>query len=144
MRLGDGRKTAFWLDDWGLGGALATRLPALFSHSIQPLATVQEVVDGGLRPNLAPRLSSVASSEMELLLAEIPSLHHDEDARVLRDCVDKKALTSSIYKLLTFAGTRCPVQAQFWSAKAPHKVRLFGWLVAKDRVHSKEIGRAHV
>ncbi|XBJ11577.1 hypothetical protein VPH35_016258 [Triticum aestivum] len=74
---------------------------------------------------------------MELLLAEIPSLHHDEDARVLRDCVDKKALTSSIYKLLTFAGTRCPVQAQFWSAKAPHKVRLFGWLVAKDRVHSK-------
>jgi hypothetical protein len=43
----DGRSTSFWLDKWLPGEPLATRFPALFSHSTRRHATVATVVVGG-------------------------------------------------------------------------------------------------
>lgn len=68
----------------------------------------------------------------------MPSLRAGvDDDRTLLRCVDGKKFSSSVYRLLTFTGARCDVQASIWGSAAPPRVRLFGWLAAKDRIHSK-------
>jgi hypothetical protein len=48
-RVGDGRRTAFWLDAWLCALPLCCQFPALFSHALKPEASVQVVVKPGVR-----------------------------------------------------------------------------------------------
>jgi hypothetical protein len=65
--VGDGQRTAFWLDDWLPGGALCAGLPALFSHALRLLATVAEVLAAGIRSSLVPRLTSAGECQLGAL-----------------------------------------------------------------------------
>ncbi|KAK1609017.1 hypothetical protein QYE76_032690 [Lolium multiflorum] len=61
----DGRSTSFWLDKWLPGEPLATRFPALFSHSTRPHASVASVVSLGL--DLQSRLTGTAEDELRVV-----------------------------------------------------------------------------
>jgi hypothetical protein len=56
--VGDGDRTAFWLDNWHGGMPFGVRWPVLFSHAIDPEATVATVLGRGVRRSLKPRLTS--------------------------------------------------------------------------------------
>ncbi|GJN24750.1 hypothetical protein PR202_gb12512 [Eleusine coracana subsp. coracana] len=55
VSLGDGRTTSFWRDDWSPHGRLADLLPALFSHTRKPAASVSTTLSDGIRRHLVPR-----------------------------------------------------------------------------------------
>ncbi|KAK1611329.1 hypothetical protein QYE76_035002 [Lolium multiflorum] len=61
----DGSTTSFWLDKWLPGEPLATRFPALFSHSTRRHASVALVVSQGL--DLQDRLTRAAEAELLII-----------------------------------------------------------------------------
>ncbi|KAK1618615.1 hypothetical protein QYE76_024132 [Lolium multiflorum] len=78
-----GRTTSFWFDRWLPGEPLATRFPALFSHSTRRHASVALVVSQGL--SLQDRLTRVAEAELldVLRLIDTTALQEGEDRRFI-------------------------------------------------------------
>jgi hypothetical protein len=73
VKVGDGARTAFWLDWWLPSGPVATTMPELFSHCSLQCASVRQVLTHGLDAVLAPRLSAVAAEQREALLLLLSS-----------------------------------------------------------------------
>lgn len=84
-----GENTSFWLDVWHGNSALPLVYAALFDHSSKPDIIVKEVIDGGLRATLKPRLSRAAQQELR-------SMQQLCDQIVLSTKPDKR--TSPFYK----------------------------------------------
>ncbi|RCV45793.1 hypothetical protein SETIT_9G481500v2 [Setaria italica] len=83
VQLGDGQSTDFWEDIWEGGVPMSNAFPALHSHVVKIGTTVEETVEQGILPFLAPLLSSQATRELqalEELLADL-ILTSEEDAR---------------------------------------------------------------
>ncbi|CAM0885736.1 unnamed protein product [Alopecurus aequalis] len=149
VRIGDGKRTSFWLDSWLGDSPFAARWPALFSHSKAADKTVWEVVTRGVRASLVPRLNAAGLrdwAELEPLLATI-TLTNAADARVLNRCGEPSGAlcTGAFYKLRNWGGVDRPAHAFVWGSFAPSKVQFFSWLLSQDRIQCRaSLLRKHI
>ncbi|XP_051189918.1 uncharacterized protein [Lolium perenne] len=130
----DGRSTSFWLDKWLTWEPLATRFPALFSHSTRRHASVASVVLGGLD------LQDWAA-EAELLV-----VRRFIDATVLQEGADHRAIDSpstpsfssrEVYRALSPARPVDTAACMTWSLRIPTKVKIFAYLLDIDRLSTR-------
>jgi len=86
--MGNGRRTAFWLDTWLGDQPLAELCPALFSHALNQNIPVSSALIGGkIRNHLRTRLTIAAEVELLNLLDRLTIVTLDpslEDARYIR------------------------------------------------------------
>jgi hypothetical protein len=130
----NGSSTFFWLDAWLLPTPLADTYPHIFSHSTAPSVLVSHVMLNGLHATLRNRLTSVASGE----LVSVLSLLQDVTPS---DAADDRFLTHGssfssrcAYSLLSPDHVIDLNAGYIWSSKAPIKVKIFGWLLCRDRL----------
>jgi hypothetical protein len=137
VKIGDGARTAFWLDWWLPSGPISITMPELFSHCSLQCASVRQVLMHGIDAVLAPRLSTMASRQREELLLLLSPVHlaNTVDVRTLPLCskAGGKLSTSALYKLCTFGGVLDAHHEFIWASYAPSKVKFFGWLAVRDR-----------
>ncbi|PNT64649.1 hypothetical protein BRADI_4g30882v3 [Brachypodium distachyon] len=98
VEIGNGLSTAFWLDFWIGDSTLASRFPALFSHSLRPnisVASALNTIDS--LTTFQPRLSSMAHDELgdlQTILASVSLNSQVPDHRIGR--LDGKVLSTSL------------------------------------------------
>lgn len=105
VKLGNGRTTSFWSDDWLDFGPITDRLPALTSHAKNPSASVHQVLSDGTTRHLPPHLSPVARHDLELLQAALLNVNTSDlpDQRLSPLIDDNGDLRSrDLYKLIQF------------------------------------------
>ncbi|CAM0947799.1 unnamed protein product [Alopecurus aequalis] len=141
VRIGDGRRAAFWLEAWLPCGPLDNAMHELFTHCTQPTATVRHVVNSGVMPNLVPRLSSTASVQLNALhrVLEANPLSAGADSRYIPLCAmaDGRLRTAALYGLYTFTGVRAHFFDFVWGKHAPSKAKIFVWLLVQNRIQSR-------
>lgn len=139
--VGDGCRTAFWMDSWIGGVPLGDRFPALFSHALKKDATVRQVLDRGVRATLVPRLNSAGEGQLPELMSLIAavSLGAAGDTRVLSRCAKRTGAldAGALYKLCSWGGVNAPYHAFVWLNYAPSKVIFFAWLLSRARIQSR-------
>ena len=131
-----GTHTYFWLDTWLTPKPLATTYPHLFSHSTQKLVKVANILRFGIETNLRNRLSLTAETEMVSLLAVlqdfVPST--EEDQRFLLKGHDFS--TKQAYITIMARPETDLIAPLIWNTKAPRKIKIFAWLLFKDRLNT--------
>jgi hypothetical protein len=140
-QVGDGRRTAFWLDTWVGGAPLAARFVSLFSHALDRDASVHTVLRHGVRASLVPRLNATGESQLPCLLAIVDGfpLTDDADVRSLTRCAKPSGALdpAALFKLLTFGGVDDPFHEFIWKNFAPPRVQFFAWLLSWSRIPSR-------
>jgi len=138
--LGNGLTTAFWVDLWFGSDTLATMLPALFSHTLRPNASVAQVFStAALQLSVRPRLTAVAAQELTELSALMASVQLNEtidDRRVLRS--NGKTPTSKDHYLISFQEVPDdPFASAIWRSYVPQKCKFFIWLLHRNRLSTR-------
>jgi hypothetical protein len=84
-RVGDGKRTAFWLDTWVNGAQLAVQFASLFSHALDKTTSVHAVLSRGVWSSLVTRLNATGDRQLPPLLALVcgVALTDEEDGRAL-------------------------------------------------------------
>jgi hypothetical protein len=120
---------------------LGARWPVLFSHAVDPEATVATVLGRGVRRSLKPRLTSEGARQLPALLDTLSEvrLSSAPDARVLSRCRTKDGAldASAFYKLRTWGGVDVPSFNFVWENHAPPRVQFFAWVLSKARTPSR-------
>lgn len=142
VSLGNGRTTSFWRDAWSPYGRLADLLPALFSHSNKPAASVHTILSEGIHRHLVPRLTAAAAAELTTLeqIVAMTELRHGVPDRRSGAAIDESNRLRSglIYKaLVTEAAGPCPYASFVWHNCSPPKVQFFMWLLVQGRIKSR-------
>jgi hypothetical protein len=133
----DGRSTSFWLDKWLVGEPLATRYPALFSHSTRLHASVATVVAQGL--DLQPRLSTVAEAELASVhrLIDCTRLGVGRDGRAIDSPSAPRFCSREAYRALSPVRPLDTSACVAWSLRIPTKVKIFMYLADIDRLSTR-------
>ena len=137
-RLGDGALFRFWLDEWSDMGCLRGKFPRLFALTRHPQGTVKKCWDGGWNPSLAAHL-------MEQRLGEFMSMQQMLEGRMPRegardDWIWKNEPFSVrvLYQQLRTSQSEDPIVLDacraVWKQRLPHKVAVFAWMIARQRV----------
>jgi hypothetical protein len=139
--VGDGCRTAFWLDNWVGGMPLGERWPVLLWHALDVGATVDVVIRAGVHRSLVPRLTSEGARQLPALLDLVSSviLTPTSDVCELVRCrrKDRTFDASSLYRLCTWGGVDAPFFSFVWENHAPPQVRFFAWVLSRARVPSR-------
>jgi hypothetical protein len=146
VNLGDGVSTSFWYDNWSTAGALASALPALFSHCTNPSITVAAAISSwALLLPLQDRLSAVAAGELATLGAKLAGLHLGAapDARHLLWGGERAFRSGAVYKMLKATGCSVPLAAVNWDNFAPVKVRVFFWVLRHGNTRTRSFLHRH-
>jgi hypothetical protein len=132
-----GRTTSFWLDRWLPGKPLATRFPALFSHSTRRHASVALVVSQGL--SLQDRLTRVAEAELLDVqrLIDATALQEGEDCRFNDSPSTPRFSSREAYRALSPARPLDTSACLTWSLRIPTKVKIFAHLLDIDRLSTR-------
>jgi hypothetical protein len=142
VSVGDGRRASFWHDSWLPGGALDASHHALYTHTTKPDATVAQVLQAGIDNALAPRLSTVAAHELELLrpLLDSVSIRDEPDSRSLHRCAgpQNSLRAAELYRLCHFGGEQSAHASFLWDGWAPSRVKFFAWLLVKSRIQTRD------
>ncbi|TKV97305.1 hypothetical protein SEVIR_9G485200v4 [Setaria viridis] len=141
---GDGQSTDFWEDIWEGGVPMSNAFPALHSHVVKTGTTVEETVEQGILPFLAPRLSSQATRELqalEELLADL-ILTSEEDART--SCFE--SVNHGLHTGHQFRTTLSVICSSSSGRVIPLPVsKFFGWLMVQDKLQCKKnLLRKHI
>ncbi|CAM0955186.1 unnamed protein product [Alopecurus aequalis] len=116
-------------------------MPELLSHCTVPHATVANVLARGLASMLAPRLSTTAMRQCELLLTAIRStmLSSGSDKRTLPLCSKPggKFHVAALHELSTDGGERSPHYKFVWKSHVPSRVSFFAWLLVNGRLQCR-------
>lgn len=139
VAVGDGRTTAFWLDQWLFDDTLAEVFPALFSHCLRPNISVKGALRGPMITLLRPRLSQAAISDMCLLddCLQAVTLTDRPDRRALAVPSREDFSTRGAYRALHATDQADPGAARVWKTKLPSKVKFFAWLLINDRLNTR-------
>jgi hypothetical protein len=142
VAVGDGRRTAFWLDTWVGSQPLCDRLPALFSHVVRRDDSVFSVLSGGLRRALVPRLTARGEQqlcELDDILGAFSLNPGEPDRRSLLRCRKNSGAldAAALYRLRTWGGVHAPFHDFVWLNHAPSKVQFFGWLLSRGRLQTR-------
>jgi hypothetical protein len=62
---------SFWHDSWLPVGPLSAHIPALFSHTTCPEATIAHALNASVENILAPRLTRVGAAELASLRSSL-------------------------------------------------------------------------
>jgi hypothetical protein len=133
----NGASTSFWHDYWTPSECLATRFPALLSHSLWPNASVASVVGSGLA--LQPSLTTTAA-------AELASVHGIIDSTVLREGWDRRFINSpsspafssrDAYRALAPVHPIDASAAVAWASSLSAKLKIFSYLTDIDRLSTR-------
>jgi hypothetical protein len=117
--VGDGRRTAFWLDAWLDKRSLCSLFPALFCHTVDVGSSVMDVMGRGVRAALVPRLTVCGETQLQSLLALLGGV-------VLRgDTPDVRSLSRCKRKDGSFDAAAY-YQLRTWGASMPHSMTLSG------------------
>ena len=148
-QIGDGARTAFWLDSWVSDVPLSTKFAALFSHALESDALVQRVLTRGISACLVPRLNSAGARQLPMLLQLLHgrSLTQSPDSRLLSKCAkpDGSLDAAAFYRLCSWGGVEAPYAVFVWKNYAPSKVKFFAWLLSKARIQSRsELEKKHI
>ncbi|KAK1669207.1 hypothetical protein QYE76_057366 [Lolium multiflorum] len=137
VTVADGRSTSFWLDKWLPGEPLATRFPALFSHSTRPHASVAAVVSLGL--DLQSRLTSAAEEELRVVrrFIDTTSLSEGSDRRSIDSPSAPSFSSRAAYRALSPARPVDSAACLTWSLRIPTKVKIFAYLLDIDRLSTR-------
>uniref|UniRef100_A0A453HU93 Uncharacterized protein n=1 Tax=Aegilops tauschii subsp. strangulata TaxID=200361 RepID=A0A453HU93_AEGTS len=132
----NGTSTFFWLDTWLLSTPLAKTYPHISTHSTSPSVLVSHVMhDGdGLLANLRNRLTLVAYVELMSVLSLLQDVTTSDtpDDRFL---THGSSFTSRCAYSLVSSNHRFDLNTGYiWGSKAPIKVKIFGWLLCRDRL----------
>ncbi|XBI87029.1 hypothetical protein VPH35_025165 [Triticum aestivum] len=132
-----GMHTYFWHDTWLTPTPLAHTYPYLFSHSTLQLIKVANVLRYVLEANLRNHLSLLAEQELVALLAVlqdfVPSA--EEDQRFLIRGLAFS--TKQAYDTLMARPDCDPLAPIIWHSKVPRKIKIFTWLLFKDRLNTR-------
>ncbi|CAN6248749.1 unnamed protein product [Urochloa humidicola] len=139
VHLGNGRTTSFWFDHWIGPSALAVSFPALFSHCQRANITVHEAWAGGhWELQLHSRLSSVALSELQVLLLALQNAQPDQQAQDSRGMHLSMAPFSSaeFYRWSFSSLPQDPFAEKVWANAATPRCKQFLWLLHRERLPS--------
>lgn len=133
----NGQKTFFWLDSWLQDTPLATTFPSLYSHSTNTHIPVVHIMRYGVQANLVNRLTLAASHE----LAALSLLLQDFQ---LADAPDERFLihgtgfsSRKAYRMLLHEEVEDDHAPLIWRSRAPHKLKIFTWLLFRGRLNTK-------
>ncbi|XP_040258075.1 uncharacterized protein [Aegilops tauschii subsp. strangulata] len=124
------------MDTWLTPKPLATTFPDLFSHSILQLVKVANILRFGIEANLRNRLSLTAERELASLLAVLQDFtpSTEEDQRFLLQGHDFS--TKQAYGTFMTKPDTDLIAPLIWGTKAPRKIKIFAWLLFKDRLNT--------
>lgn len=135
----DRSSTSFWHDRWIADDALALSHPALFSHSLRPNMSVQQVLQDGFDLRLRPRLTRAAAAELASLMSTLQDVHLQEGQDIRRLTSTRKPFkTRDAYNILAPSPSSQDFHSRWiWGTKVPNKVKIFAWLYSKNRLSMK-------
>ncbi|GJM96263.1 hypothetical protein PR202_ga13083 [Eleusine coracana subsp. coracana] len=134
VTVGDDRYTHFWDDSWLDGAPLSQAFPAPHSHAACADITVPDAVMDGLDSFLVPRLSVVATQELQALdclLAEVVLIEDPDQRSSPLETSNHKLSASALYKLATAPTTSCDFYDFVWHNRASASSIL--WMVPGAR-----------
>jgi hypothetical protein len=139
VEIRDGSSTLFWHDHWLSPGPLVTTHPSLFSHTLGPNISVQQVFQGEFDLCLRPRLTRAAIAELDSFLAVLQGIHLQEGQDVRRLTTTQLRFSSKdVYDALSPSPSIQDFHGRWiWQTKVPNKVKIFAWLYFKDRLSTK-------
>ena len=134
MRYGMGL-TLFWLDRWTGEGPLHLRFPHLFVVCDEPSLSVASAIRGEVR--LRRSLDQADREQwatLQTIIAEITTSDgQGEISWALEPSV--RFSVKSMYAKLS-QGATVAYHKDMWAAKLPHKIKIFSWQLAIDRLPS--------
>lgn len=142
-----GTNTYFWLDTWIHNQPLATLFPCLYSHTTIPLARVAAVLNHGLETILRNRLTSDAATELCVLLSLLQDfrLSTGPDERYLNGGLCFSTRAAYALTMGSHDDDHDGHAVAIWSSRVPNRVKIFAWLLFRDRLNSKSnLQRKHI
>ncbi|XP_078170733.1 uncharacterized protein LOC144564966 [Carex rostrata] len=135
--IGNGKKTSFWLHDWGCG-VLKERFADLYSYTINDGINVREALEMGMQSLLRDQLSDSAQEQLLTLTNEITGRQilnmQREDDVTWRWASNGSFTVRSAYKAIK-NGPRVATNTHIpWSIKAPPRFKVFAWIMTLNRI----------
>lgn len=101
---------------------------------------VHDIMDKVLRSLLQRRLTNQASANLEhleVLLAGVNFINDPDQRTCFFEDDSHRLITRVIYQTSTRGEQACPSCAFVWKNFAPPRVKIFGWLLTKDKIHCR-------
>ena len=139
VNIRDGSSTSFWFDHWLPDSPICSSHAALFSHTIRPNVSVQNVFQNWFELCLRPRLTNAASAQLANLLSSLQeiSLREGPDIRLMK-LTGKSYTSKDAYAALDRTqGTPDTHGRRIWATRVPNKVKVFAWQYFKDRLSTR-------
>ncbi|GKV16979.1 hypothetical protein SLEP1_g27539 [Rubroshorea leprosula] len=148
IRVGDGKDTSFWWDEWCGGVCLANKFPRLYLISAGKDKKISQM--GKWQHDLwkwdlewRRNLFSWEEQQEAALKAEIQDTKIERGKSDVRNWVHSKEgiyTTKSAYQALTRAHgsiQRGPALSKVWQEYIPSKISVFAWQVLQDKIPTK-------
>lgn len=130
----------FWHDNWLGDRSLAIQYPYLFNICMNPHISLTVVLDShGRAVQFARTPTGVQKYEWEELLHVIHSFHSDSNIDEISWGLEHQGQFSvkSLYQFVSFRGVLESSSLQIWKLPIPPKIRVFLWLLVKNRILTK-------
>lgn len=140
-KIGNGKQTLFWEDNWIGGRPLALQYPTLYNLTNTKQISVHEVLLGGWDKIKFRRVlhgDKLADWNFIKQHCEGFQLQVDKKDRLWWNLTKNGLFTvKSLYRALKLQQTACPFK-KFWNIKVPLKIRIFLWLFLKNKILTKD------
>jgi len=140
-KVGNGKKVRLWEDNWLGPSSLAIQFWPLYRIVVEQGKTIADLWDGNVlkcsfRRNLSPELYGVWLEVKELV--STIHLSNDEDSLIWQFSTKGTYSSQSLYKIINFRGIHLVHIPALWSIKVPLRVLFFLWLLANNRVLTRD------
>jgi hypothetical protein len=139
--IGSGDTVLFWKDSWHEDGLLCNQFPRLFSFALDEDVTVADLANShDLSSKFVLPLSAQAFQELAQIQSYMQGLGADPNALDTRIFPwGSTAYTSAkFYNFIFDQAPRDLTLQSIWKSKCLPKVRVFTWLLLKDRLNTKD------